>query len=121
SAVRAAGIDVTCYPDLAALHDEMAAGRSAPDFIVAPLYRVSGMAGTPADRAHAVTRYALELLQGVQADGRLSASALVVLTRGSSVVLDGDDISDPGAAAVCGLIRSAQAENPGQIILVDLY
>ena len=120
SAVRAAGIDAKCYPDLASLRDELTTRHSVPEFILAPLYPVSAITGTPADRAHAVTQYALTLIQGFQADDLLSASALVVLTRGSSVVLDGDDISDPGTAAVCGLIRSAQAENPGQIILVDL-
>ena len=120
SAVAAAGIDAKCYKDLASLRDEMTTRHSVPEFILAPLYPVSASTGTPADRAHAVTQYALTLIQGFQADGLLSASALVVLTRGSSVVLDGDDISDPGAAAVCGLIRSAQAENPGQIIMVDL-
>jgi acyl transferase domain-containing protein/NADPH:quinone reductase-like Zn-dependent oxidoreductase len=120
SVVASASIDATCYPDLAALRDGMTTRDSVPDFILAPLYSVSASTGTAADRAHAVTRYALKLIQGFQADGLLSASALVVLTRGSNVVLDGDDISDPGAAAVCGLIRSAQAENPGQIIMVDL-
>ena len=120
SAVRVAGIEATCHSDLASLRYEMTTRHSVPEFILAPLYQGSGVAGTPADRAHAVTRYALKLIQDFQSDGLLSASTLVVLTRGSSVVLDGDDISDPGAAAVCGLIRSAQAENPGQIILVDL-
>ncbi|MDN3355700.1 type I polyketide synthase [Actinomadura sp. DC4] len=40
---------------------------------------------------------------------------LMVVTRGAV----GDD-PDPDAAAVWGLVRSAQAENPGRFVLVDL-
>ena len=31
----------------------------------------------------------------------------------------GEDVSDLAAAAVWGLVRSAQAENPGRIVLID--
>ncbi|WP_276615497.1 type I polyketide synthase, partial [Nonomuraea basaltis] len=43
---------------------------------------------------------------------------LVVVTRGG-VAADGGQV-DPLQAAVCGLIRAAQAEHPGRITLVDL-
>ncbi|AGL16005.1 polyketide synthase type I [Actinoplanes sp. N902-109] len=45
---------------------------------------------------------------------------LAVLTRGAVAAIPGDDVTDLDAAAVRGLLRSAQAENPGRIVLADL-
>nr|AXL05856.1 type I polyketide synthase [uncultured bacterium] len=44
---------------------------------------------------------------------------LVVVTRGA-VPTDPGPVTDPAAAAVWGLVRSAQAENPDRIVLLDL-
>nr|AXL05899.1 beta-ketoacyl synthase [uncultured bacterium] len=44
---------------------------------------------------------------------------LVVVTRGA-VPADDGPVTDPAAAAVWGLVRSAQAENPDRIVLLDL-
>ncbi|BCI79224.1 hypothetical protein MTY66_08490 [Mycolicibacterium sp. TY66] len=65
---------------------------------------------------HAGTCAALEVLQDWLADER--AGTLVVSTRGA-VGLAGEDVGDLAAAAVWGLVRSAQAENPGRIMLLD--
>jgi acyl carrier protein len=54
----------------------------------------------------------LEFLQGWLADDRPSGSRLVVLTRNAVTDLDG--------AGVWGLVRSAQSESPGRMVLVDL-
>ena len=43
---------------------------------------------------------------------------LALLTEGALVVAEGED-PDPAAAAVWGLIRSAQAEHPGSFLLID--
>ena len=43
---------------------------------------------------------------------------LLVCTVGA-VALPGEDVSDLAGAAVWGLVRSAQTENPGRIVLVD--
>ncbi|WP_428342908.1 SDR family NAD(P)-dependent oxidoreductase [Mycobacterium sp.] len=64
---------------------------------------------------HAATRTALQVLQRWLAG---HAGTLVVLTHGA-VGLSGEDVSDLAAAAVWGLVRSAQAEHPGRIVLVD--
>jgi polyketide synthase 1/15 len=64
---------------------------------------------------HAATRAALHALQRWLAE---PAGTLVVLTHGA-VGLSGDDVSDLAAAAVWGLVRSAQAEHPGRIVLTD--
>ncbi|VVJ19514.1 Modular polyketide synthase [Amycolatopsis camponoti] len=52
---------------------------------------------------------------------RLSGSqaTVVVVTRGA-VALDGEDVTDLAGAAVWGLIRSAQSENPGRFVLADI-
>jgi NADPH:quinone reductase-like Zn-dependent oxidoreductase/acyl carrier protein len=47
-----------------------------------------------------------------------AAGVLVVLTRGA-VGLAGEDVADLAGAAVWGLTRSAQAEHPGRVVLVD--
>ncbi len=65
---------------------------------------------------YAATHAALEVLQSWL--GRDPAGTLVVLTHGG-VGLPGADVSDLAAAAVWGLVRSAQAENPGRIVLID--
>ncbi|SFY45601.1 polyketide synthase dehydratase domain-containing protein, partial [Streptomyces atratus] len=44
---------------------------------------------------------------------------LVVVTRGA-VAVAGGEIQDMGAGSVWGLVRSAQTENPGRIVLVDV-
>jgi nucleoside-diphosphate-sugar epimerase len=44
---------------------------------------------------------------------------VVLLTRGA-VTATAEDDTDPAAAAIWGLVRSAQSENPGRITLIDL-
>ncbi|MEW1790949.1 SDR family NAD(P)-dependent oxidoreductase, partial [Streptomyces albidoflavus] len=70
--------------------------------------------GDAAAAAHAATAQVLETLRDWSAEERFAASRLVVVTRGAS------DGADPAAAAVWGLVRAAQAENPGRFILLDL-
>jgi polyene macrolide polyketide synthase len=53
------------------------------------------------------------------ADDRFDATRLVVVTRGAVAAAD-EPITDPAAATVWGLIRTAQAENPGRLVLLDL-
>ncbi|WP_405084867.1 SDR family NAD(P)-dependent oxidoreductase [Microbispora sp. NBC_01389] len=50
-------------------------------------------------------------LQAWLADERFAGSRLVVVTTNAD--------HDPAAAAVAGLVRSAQAEHPGRIVLID--
>ncbi|MEV4117241.1 SDR family NAD(P)-dependent oxidoreductase, partial [Nonomuraea sp. NPDC049695] len=44
---------------------------------------------------------------------------ITVVTRGAVAVADGE-VPDPAQAAVWGLVRAAQAEEPGRITLIDL-
>ncbi|MGI5500428.1 SDR family NAD(P)-dependent oxidoreductase [Lentzea sp. CA-135723] len=47
------------------------------------------------------------------------AERLVFVTREAVAVKPGDDVTDLVGAAVRGLVRSAQSENPGRFVLVD--
>ncbi|HEV7359621.1 MAG TPA: SDR family NAD(P)-dependent oxidoreductase, partial [Mycobacterium sp.] len=66
---------------------------------------------------YAATRAVLPVLQSWLA--REGAGTLVVATRGA-MTLPGEKITDLAGAAVWGLVRSAQTEHPGRIVLVDI-
>ncbi|UMO99865.1 type I polyketide synthase [Amycolatopsis sp. EV170708-02-1] len=65
---------------------------------------------------HEATAQTLAALQSWLADE--SDATLVVLTSGA-VSVAGEDTRDLARAAVWGLVRSAQSEHPGRIVLVD--
>ncbi|WP_432097682.1 SpnB-like Rossmann fold domain-containing protein, partial [Streptomyces sp. bgisy100] len=62
----------------------------------------------------------LDLLQSWLADERFASSRLVVVTRGAVAVDPAEGVADLAHAAVWGLVRSAQSENPDRFVLVDL-
>ncbi|WP_367124291.1 type I polyketide synthase [Streptomyces phytohabitans] len=53
-------------------------------------------------------------------DERSAHARLAVVTGGAVATRDGEDVTALADAAVWGLIRSAQEENPGRLVLVDL-
>lgn len=61
----------------------------------------------------------LAALQTFLTDERFEASRLLVVTRGAVATGDGEPV-DLTAAAVWGLVRSAQSEHPGRVVLADL-
>ncbi len=74
------------------------------------------LAGDVVAGVYAATSSVLDVLQSwLTRDG---AGVLVVMTRGA-VALPGEDVTDLAGAAVWGLVRSAQTEHPGRIVLVD--
>ncbi|WP_046496888.1 type I polyketide synthase [Streptomyces odonnellii] len=79
----------------------------------------SADAADPVASLHATTRRALELAQHRLADEENTDTPLTVVTSGAVSTGPGEPISDPGAAAAWGLLRSAQSEAPGRIVLVD--
>nr|AXL06582.1 beta-ketoacyl synthase [uncultured bacterium] len=72
-----------------------------------------------ADGPLAVTTRALEVVQAWLATPELAEVRLIVRTRGAVPAGGDDQVTDPAAAAVWGLVRSAQAENPDRIVLLD--
>jgi NADPH:quinone reductase-like Zn-dependent oxidoreductase/acyl carrier protein len=111
--VGASGSDV---PDVDALGVD---GSLVPQGIV---LMVSG--GSDRDRVvasvHEVTVWVLRQLQQWLDGERFSQTRLMVLTRGAVATGPDDPVTDLAAAGVWGLVRSAQAENPDRISLVDL-
>ncbi len=85
----------------------------APDVVV---WELPISPGAVVAGVYAATHAALERLQSWLARDR--AAVLVVLTHGA-VGLAGEDVTDLAGAAVWGLVRAAQAEQPGRIVLVD--
>ncbi|GGV14022.1 type I polyketide synthase [Streptomyces spectabilis] len=77
-------------------------------------------AGGPVAAAHRAVARALEAAQSWLAQEDLPDNRLVVVTRGATAVDAQDGVRDPAGAAVWGLLRSAQAEHPDRIVLVDL-
>nr|AXL06020.1 polyketide synthase [uncultured bacterium] len=67
----------------------------------------------------AVTSRVLAVVQAWLAATGLEESRLVVVTRGAVPAGEGT-VTDPAGAAVWGLVRAAQAENPDRIVLLDL-
>ncbi|HWF28646.1 MAG TPA: type I polyketide synthase [Mycobacterium sp.] len=106
SAVQPVSVSAWGTPEL----DTAEAERSAVLFESAPV------AGDVVTEVYAATRAVLPVLQSWLA--RDEAGTLVVSTRGA-VALPGEDVTDLAGAAVWGLVRSAQTEHPGRIVLVD--
>ncbi|MFB7790609.1 SDR family NAD(P)-dependent oxidoreductase [Streptomyces sp. NPDC056086] len=67
----------------------------------------------------AATVPVLDLLRRWTSDTRTADSRLAIVTRGA-VAAGREDVTDLAAAAVWGLVRSAQSENPGSFLLLDL-
>jgi 5-hydroxydodecatetraenal polyketide synthase CpkA len=69
--------------------------------------------------ARAVLDRTLRAIQAFLADERSEDPTLLVVTRGA-IATGGSDVPDLAAAAIWGLVRTAQTENPGRIVLADL-
>ena len=91
---------------LAVSGDPDRARSGDPDPVVASVHELAG--------------WVLGELQYWLAADRYAGIPLVVVTAGAAAAEPGDPVADLAAAAVRGLVRSAQAENPGRIILLDL-
>ncbi|WP_415954515.1 SDR family NAD(P)-dependent oxidoreductase, partial [Streptomyces sp. KLOTTS4A1] len=121
--------------------DVPASGTGGVDSV----FRLEWVPGPATDGADApaVVPQVLEVSTGAVADGDVPAAVrdvvtetlarlqdwlaadheddarLVVVTRGAVAVADAGEVTDLAAAAVWGLVRSAQSEHPGRIVLVD--
>ncbi|MEU6665862.1 type I polyketide synthase [Streptomyces sp. NPDC046727] len=100
--------------EVATLAEDTEDGAELPRAVV-----LEATTAGPDDTPLAVTDRALEVVQTWLAGGGLEDTRLVVLTRGAVPAGGDGTVTDPGGAAVWGLIRAAQAENPDQIVLLD--
>ncbi|MFD4576158.1 type I polyketide synthase [Streptomyces sp. NPDC058417] len=124
AALTATGTAPAHHPDLDALARAVADGTTPAPATV--LTAVPGL-GPDADPTalpdpaalRTATGDALRLLQDWLADDTFAATRLVFVTRHAVTVHDGDRAPDPVAAAVRGLVRTAQSEHPGRFLLLD--
>ena len=123
-----ADADVTAYADLAELAEAVAAGAPVPDAVLAAPAAEQGAAEQGAAEegaaeegaaARAAVGRALGLVRDWLELEHLAAARLVIVTRGA-VAVAAEGVTDLAGAAVWGLVRSAQSEHPGRLVLADL-
>jgi acyl transferase domain-containing protein/NADP-dependent 3-hydroxy acid dehydrogenase YdfG/acyl carrier protein len=111
-ALLAAGAQVESYEDLTALEKALRAGFAVPADVVVECAVGEG--------AHGALGRALTILQGWLSDEHLSKGRLIFLTRRAVAAGAGEDVPELAAAGIWGLVRSAQAEHPDRLTLVDV-
>ncbi|MFB9547780.1 SDR family NAD(P)-dependent oxidoreductase, partial [Micromonospora sagamiensis] len=109
---------VPAYPAVA----ELVATGDVPPLIL--LTVPATPANLPAEDLPAVVRATtadvLAVVQAWLAADDLADTRLAVVTRGAVRAVDADPADELAGAAVWGLVRSAQSEHPGRIVLADL-
>ncbi|MBT1184524.1 SDR family NAD(P)-dependent oxidoreductase, partial [Streptomyces sp. CJ_13] len=106
------------FADLAGLAVAVAEGGEIPAALVVPC--VEPAAEDVAGAVHAQTGRVLALLKDWLSDRRFADARMVFLTRGAVEAVPGEGVADLVHAGVWGLVRSAQSENPGRFVLVDV-
>ncbi|MFI6084336.1 type I polyketide synthase [Streptomyces sp. NPDC051217] len=123
--VRWAAIGAGDYSDTGELAKAVEAGSPVDAVrcdIGVPAVPADGDGATATDPVAAAYRHThrvLALVQDWLADERLAGIPLVLVTRGA-VAAGSGAVTNPAATAVWGQIRSAQSENPGRFVLIDL-
>ncbi|WP_448332890.1 type I polyketide synthase [Streptomyces sp. DSM 41534] len=96
--------------------DVHAAAATAPRVL---LLDVAGDGRTDPDAARDLSGRVLEAVQAWLAEPAFQDTVLLALTHSGAAVRDGDPAPDLAVATAAGLLRAAQSENVGRIILVD--
>ncbi|MEH1018007.1 type I polyketide synthase, partial [Micromonospora sp. CPCC 206060] len=99
--------------------DDLLAGAGDHSTVVVPFVPEAGSADA-AREAREATQRALLTVQRFLTEQALLDSRVVVVTRRATGVTGDTEQTDPPYAAVAGLVRSAQSENPGRFVLVDV-
>ncbi|MGW1462707.1 polyketide synthase dehydratase domain-containing protein, partial [Streptomyces albidoflavus] len=112
------------HTTVGALGTDGAAATLAPltgeeDLVLVEVLAPAGGADVPA-ATHERAAQALALAQEWLADERFADARLVFVTRGAVSTRPGERVDDLPAAAVWGLVRAAQSENPTRFALLDL-
>ncbi|GAA2118269.1 hypothetical protein GCM10009802_19820 [Streptomyces synnematoformans] len=112
---------VAPVPDSAARHHPHLADLLATDDPPTAVVYAPAPGGDPTPTAaHQAVHDLLTLLQQYLTEPRLADVPLILLTRHAHALpADADPTTDPAHTALWGLARSAQAEHPGRIHLVD--
>ncbi|RCG26286.1 polyketide synthase, partial [Streptomyces reniochalinae] len=120
------------HESLTALRSALSEGLPAPETVLVccpSSCSVEEPAEEPAGETHAVVLEVMELLQAFLSEERLAASRLVLITENAvdastarahtTATSQPPSAPNPQHAAVWGLVRSAQSESPGRLVLVD--
>ncbi|XVQ06198.1 SDR family NAD(P)-dependent oxidoreductase [Spirillospora sp. CA-255316] len=112
---------VSRYRDLAALNAMVDDGGFPPGLVLLPhLADDGGGDGEVLPRLRDSINEILAQVRSWLTDERWSSARLVVVTRGAVAAIPGEGVADLAGAAIWGLVRSAEAENPGRLVLLDL-
>ncbi|MEU3862947.1 type I polyketide synthase, partial [Streptomyces sp. NPDC028722] len=98
------------------IEDLVQSGAAMPEVLVVDA--VDGVVS--AERVRGLVGRVLGILQAFLAAPELEEARLLVVTRGAVGVLGDSEVIDPAGAAVWGLVRAAQAENPDRVVLMDV-
>ncbi|HEX4814880.1 MAG TPA: type I polyketide synthase, partial [Nonomuraea sp.] len=109
--LRAPAAHVEAYAGLDALGDAVARTGAAPEAVFLPI--VPDAAVPVPVAAHDAAGRALEFLRRWLADERFATSRLVLVTWGATGTA-------PASAPIWGLARTAQAEHPGRLTVIDV-
>ncbi|WP_435840660.1 SDR family NAD(P)-dependent oxidoreductase, partial [Streptomyces bobili] len=107
----AGGVDWQEFTELSAIPGD------SPDVVVC--IERGGTTDVPG-AARTVLYGALDLVRAWLSDDRFTEARLVVVTRRAMTTGYGEPVPDLSTAPLWGLLRSAQNENPGRLVLVDV-
>ncbi|HWM04346.1 MAG TPA: SDR family NAD(P)-dependent oxidoreductase, partial [Actinophytocola sp.] len=104
--------------------DHSAPADETPEYVIEPLANDSGDdsgddTGDVPGAARELAHRALAAVQNWLTEDHPTDARLVLHTTGAVAVEPGEDVTDPAAAAVWGLVRTAQSEQPNRFVLVD--
>jgi polyketide synthase 12 len=101
----------------------MAAGSPAPPVLVAELAELAELAGrvdsSLPEQAEAMAQRIRGLVQEFLASEELASSRMMVITQGALATRPGERVRDISQAGVWGMVRAAESERPGRLILAD--
>nr|WP_325114272.1 SDR family NAD(P)-dependent oxidoreductase [Streptomyces sp. GMR22] len=117
-ALRSAGWQVRTHSTLEALARSGAEGEPLPEWVL--LDSTIGTGGDAHQGLRGAAHHALERVQEWLAEERFADSRLVITTCGAVATTSTEGVTDLAGAAVWGLVRSAQAEHPGRLLLLDV-
>ncbi|MFI9724513.1 type I polyketide synthase [Streptomyces sp. NPDC052396] len=124
----AGALAVPAFADLDALTAALDSGEVIPEVVILPCR--PGDHTDPTGAARSLAGQVLRVMRQWLKDDRLRAARLAVVTHGALPVTAAGEpgeagepaaaVTDLAAAALWGLVRSAQSEHPGRFILADL-
>jgi mycoketide-CoA synthase len=118
AALAAADVASTVHSCLADLGEALGTGAEPPGVVLAACPVAAGQ-DVPADLRSTAFQL-LDLLQQWLDGDRYAATRLVITTQNAVATSPADPVPGLAASPLWGLIRSAQTEHPGRLLLLDL-